>query len=119
MLSARRKREHRKETFDASHRTHPESPFKAGDIVLLHDTILDANMSVKLYYKWIGPYRIRTVTPGRGIYTLEELDGTIRTGTISGNRIKHFCQQHSNPIETYDTPPIVNDTLSMVEDAIY
>ncbi len=51
MLSARRKRECGKETFDASHRTHPESSFKAGNIVLLHDTILDINMSVKLHYK--------------------------------------------------------------------
>ncbi len=119
MLLARRKREHRKETFDVSHCTHPESSFKAGDIMLLHNTILDANMSVKLHYKWIGPYRIRMVIPGRGTYTLKELDSTVQTGTISGNRIKHFCQRHGNPIETYDAPPIVNDTLSMVEDAIY
>ncbi len=77
MLSARRKRECRKETFDISHRTHPESSFKASDIVLLHDTILDANMLVKLHYKWIGPYRIRTVILGKGTYTLKELDGTI------------------------------------------
>ncbi len=90
MLSARRKRECRKETFDASHRTHLEFSFKAGDIVLLHDTILDANMSVKLHYKWIGPYRIRMVIPGKGTYTLEELDSTVQTGTITGNRIKHL-----------------------------
>ncbi len=77
MLLARRKREYRKETFDTSHRTHPEFSFKASDIVLLHDTILDANMSVKLHYKWIGPYKIRTVISGKGIYTLKELDGTI------------------------------------------
>ncbi len=51
MLLARRKREHRKETFNVSHRTHPESSFKAGNIVLLHDTILDINILVKLYYK--------------------------------------------------------------------
>ncbi len=57
--------------------------------------------------------------PGRGTYTLEELDSTVRTGTISGNRIKYFCQRHGNPIETYDAPLIVNDTLSMVKDVIY
>ncbi len=58
MLSARYKREHRKETFDVNYYTHPESSFKTSDIVLLYDTILDANMSVKLHFKWIGLYKI-------------------------------------------------------------
>ncbi len=92
MLLARRKREHRKETFNTNHHTYPEFSFKADNIVLLHDTILDANISVKLYYKWIGPYKIRMVILGKGIYTFKELDGTIWTGTITGNRIKHLCQ---------------------------
>ncbi len=77
MLSARRKREHGKEAFNVNHRTHPESSFKAGNIVVLHDTVLDANMSVKLYYKWIGPYKIWTAIPGKGTYTLKELDDMI------------------------------------------
>ncbi len=77
MLLVRRKREHRKETFNVNHYTHPESSFKASDIILLHDTILDTNISVKLYFKWIGPYKIWTVVPGKGTYTLEELDSMV------------------------------------------
>ncbi len=47
-------------------------------------------MSVKLYYKWIDPYKIWTVISEKGIYTLKELDGIVQTGTITGNRIKYL-----------------------------
>ena len=118
MLLARRKREQGKEAFDATHRTHAEGSFKVGDIVLLHNTILDANMSVKLHFKWMGPYKIRTAIPEKGTYTLEELDGTVRSGTVAGNRLKHLQLRKSDPARTYEAPLQVSNTLSQMDEAV-
>ncbi len=98
---------------------HLESSFKAGDIVLLYDTVLDANMSVKLYYKWIGPYKIQTAILDKGTYTLKELDSTVQIGTITSNRIKHLHQQQGNFTKTYDVPSVINGTLSRIEEVIH
>ncbi len=77
MLLARRKREYRKEIFNVNYHTHLEVSFKAGNIVLLHNIVLDTNISVKLYFKWISLYKIWTVILDKGTNNLEELDSTI------------------------------------------
>ncbi len=55
----------------------------------------------------------------KGIYTLKELNSTVQIGTIAGNRIKHFLQWQENFTSIYDAALIANDTLNIVEDAIY
>ena len=67
----------------------------AKDIVLRHDaqSEIDKSSDRKLAYKWYGPYRIKTVVPEKGTYTLEELDGTLLPGTFAGNRLKKFVKR--------------------------
>lgn len=108
ILSVQRKREQAKEAFDKDHPTRPEGSLKAKDIVLLHNTVLDTNMSAKLDYKWIGPYRIKKAWPQKGTYKLEELDGTEKAGTVAGNRLKLFnvaSKSTEKSFESIENPP--------------
>lgn len=94
-LRLRRVREEGKERFDATHVLHAE-PFKAGDIVLLHNTMREADMSreQKMHFRWLGPYRVKEAIAQKGTYILEELNGEKLGGTIAGNRLKKF---HARP----------------------
>ena len=51
VLAVQRHREAGKETYDAAHRTRTEGSLIIGDLVLLYNTKLDANMSLKLEYR--------------------------------------------------------------------
>ena len=46
------------------------------NIVLLHDTKREKDMSQKLAFKWLGPYRIYNTVEGKGTRMLKELDGS-------------------------------------------
>jgi hypothetical protein len=50
LLAIRRYREQGKEVFNKSHVLRPPRYFSIGDIILLHNTRLDNDYSVKLYY---------------------------------------------------------------------
>ena len=62
----------------------------ANDVVLLHDTRREKDMSHKLAFKWLGPYRICNSVKDKGTYMLEELDGSRLAGTFAGDRLKKF-----------------------------
>ena len=61
-----------------------------GQVVLLHDTRREKDMSRKLAFKWLGPYRISNAVKDKGTYMLEELDGLQLAGTFAGDRLKKF-----------------------------
>jgi len=63
---------------------------QVGDLVLLHNTILEHSHSHKLHDKWRGPYRIREIPENSTHYLLEELDGTPLAASFAGNRLKRF-----------------------------
>jgi hypothetical protein len=90
-LRLRRVREQGKEHFDATHALHT-TPFKAGEMVLLHNTMREKDMSrdQKMLFRWLGPYRVREAIALKGTYILEELDGAELGGTVAGNRLKRF-----------------------------
>ena len=61
-----------------------------GSIVLLHDTRRKKDMSQKLAFKWLGPYRIYNAVGEKGTYMLEEPNGSRLAGTFTGDRLKKF-----------------------------
>lgn len=52
----------------------------------------------KLGYKWLGPYQISEANSLKGTYILAELDGTLLSGTIAGNRPKKFVPRSETVI---------------------
>ena len=62
----------------------------ARDFVLLRNTRREKYMSIKLSFKWLGPYQIFEVVKNKSTYMLEELDGTRLAGTFAGDRLKIF-----------------------------
>ena len=77
--------------FDQRHRLR-ETDLENGGLVLLHDTgrFRSREVTNKLGYKWLGPYQISEANSLKGNYILSELDGTLLSGTIAGNRLKNF-----------------------------
>ncbi|PQE34126.1 retrotransposon nucleocapsid protein [Rutstroemia sp. NJR-2017a WRK4] len=53
------------------------------------------NMSntMKLSYRWLGPFRVTYADPIKGTYKLAELDGIPLCGTFAGKRLKKFLQR--------------------------
>jgi len=90
-LRLRRVREQGKEYFDATHVLHT-MPFEAGEMVLLHNTMREGDMSreQKMHFRWLGPYRVKEAIALKGTYILEELNGAELGGTVAGNRLKRF-----------------------------
>jgi hypothetical protein len=93
-LRKQRKRIEGKESFDRSYQIR-QAEIKEGDLVLQHNSIAEINMSQarKLFYKWLGPYKVWKAIPDKGTYFLEEFDGTELAGSYSGNRLKKFIQR--------------------------
>ncbi len=74
-------------------------------------------MSRKLAFKWLGPYRISDVVKDKGMYMLEELDGSQLAGTFAGNRLKTFhprqrLQLDHSPNLKQEEIPTLNDFLT-------
>ena len=78
-----------KERHDDKHSIRVEE-LTVGHVVLLHDTRREKDMSRKLSFKWLGPYRICDAVKDKGTYMLEELDGSRLSGTFAGDRLKRF-----------------------------
>jgi len=118
-LRQRRKREEGKEYFDDSRRIRSE-PINEGDLVLLHNTQRDKDMtrSQKLSFKWLGPYRVKRANLERGTFVLAEVAGTELGGTVAGNRLKLF---HPRPEGFSVTAPedeaAKRDTLEVSDEA--
>lgn len=90
MLRLQRMRFNNKEYFDSIHRVLQES-LSPDDMVLLHNTIKEADLSRNntLRFRWLGPYRIHEAR-NNGSYLIKELDGTVCTESVAGNRLKRF-----------------------------
>ena len=96
MLRLNRLREQNKEYLDA-HKNLRTGPLQEKDMVLLHDTRLEDDLTSKnkLRFRWTGPYRIKKDF-GNGAYEIAELDGTIYrqmnpdSTAINGSRLKRF-----------------------------
>ena len=88
-LHLQRMRLEGKERHDLKHGIREEE-LAVGSIVLLHDTQREKDMSRKLAFKWLGPYRISDAVRDKGTYMLEELDGSQLAGTFAGDRLKKF-----------------------------
>ena len=89
VLHLQRMRLEGKERHDEKHGIRNEE-LAIGSIVLLHDTRREKDMSQKLAFKWLGPYRIHDAVKEKGTYLLEELDGSRLAGTFAGDRLKKF-----------------------------
>jgi hypothetical protein len=63
---------------------------QVGDMVMLHNTIMQHSHSRKLDDNWRGPYRIREIPEDSTFYCIEELDGTPLAAPVTGNRLKRF-----------------------------
>ena len=59
-------------------------------MVLLYNSRLDKQWSKKLDNRWSGPYLINDLKESRGIYLLQELDGTMLEGVYPGEQLKRF-----------------------------
>ena len=61
-----------------------------GDLVLLHNTIIQHSHSCKLDDQWRRPYWIRKILEDSTFYRLEELYGTLLAASFAENRLKRF-----------------------------
>jgi hypothetical protein len=43
-----------------------------------------------MYFKWLGPYRVKKTVALKGAYVLKKLNGEELRGIIAGNRLKRF-----------------------------
>ncbi len=86
-----RVREEGKDNFDENH-VICQVIIVIGDLVLLHDIRRKGDMSIvlKLVLCWLDLYRIQQADQEKGMYLLEELDGTLLYSTFLGNRLKKF-----------------------------
>ena len=83
-------------------------------IVLLHDTRREKNMSQRLAFKWLGPYRIRDAVKEKGTYLLEELDRSHLAGTFAGDRLKKFHPRQQ--LRLNHTPELDQEVVPTLED---
>ena len=67
----------------------PHQIFQIGNVVLLHQTRMENQMSGKLEDKWQGPYYIHDIL-GNGSYKLHRKDGIILSKSIHGNHLKLY-----------------------------
>ena len=63
---------------------------RVGQVVFLHNTRRKKDMSRKLAFKWLGPYKISNTIKDKDIYMLKKLDGLQLAGTFAGYRLKKF-----------------------------
>jgi hypothetical protein len=103
----RRMRLQGKELFDDSHALR-RNPLKKDDMVLLFNSkdIMDRSTRTRALPKWTGPFRIQEVNIDKGYYFLAEMDGSLNTKPVTGDRIKRFYVKDSiNPIASTITTP--------------
>jgi hypothetical protein len=74
-LRLRRVREQAKDHFDTTHVLYT-ALFEAKEPVLLHNTMREEDISrdQKMYFRWLGPYRIKKAIALKDTYVLEELN---------------------------------------------
>jgi hypothetical protein len=63
-------------------------------VLLYNSTKTSGARQTKLDFSWLGPYRIREVSPA-GYYRPEELDGAQLAESFAGNRLKRFFSRRT------------------------
>ncbi len=81
---------------------------------MLHDTRREKDMSRKLSFKWLGPYRICDAIKDKGMYILEELDGSRLAGTFAGDRLKKFHPRQQLQLD--HTPNLDHEEIPTLDD---
>ena len=106
--------------FDKGHCRRKEI-LKVGDLVLLHNTVLNKQWSKKLDNRWLGPYLIKEVWLDLGTYLWSELDGTGLNGVYAQYRLKKFFQPDGieldeNDAESEQSKPSEFEVIDEIED---
>jgi hypothetical protein len=52
-----------------------------------------------MYFRWLGPYRVKKATFFKGTYVLEKLNSAELNGTMAGNRLKRFYPRLKKKLE--------------------
>ena len=112
VLHLERMRIEGKERHDEKHGIREE--LAIGSIVLLHNTRREKDMLQKLAFKWLGPYKIYNAVEGKGMYMLEELDGSHLAGTFAGDRLKKFHPRQQLRLD--GTPDLDQEVVPTLED---
>ena len=81
-------REENKDLFNENH--HIQESLVENMLILLHDTKLDVNMSVKLTFKWLELYWIWEVILSISMYILSELNEVQLMRIFIKNHLKFF-----------------------------
>ncbi|KAF0330592.1 pol protein [Colletotrichum asianum] len=92
---------------------------QVGDIVLVYDARLsiDKSSSGKLSARWLGPFRIRQISPRTSSYLLETLAGIPIERTVAGDRLKKFVVNedgHLDDISEMEVRPDLEQALNKV-----
>lgn len=74
---------------------------------------LDKDMSHKLAFKWLGPFRVKDAHIENRTFILEKLDGAQIRGTITRNRLKYFIVQQAARTSN-DQPEKTQDDTSLL-----
>ena len=78
-----------KKFFDDNHRIWTEE-IKNDDLVMLHNTKRDTDMSAKLTFHWLELFQILKSVLKKRMFILEELDDTRMTEMFAKNRLKIY-----------------------------
>ncbi|MBW0522103.1 hypothetical protein O181_061818 [Austropuccinia psidii MF-1] len=65
------------------------NPLQPGDLALVYNKRLESNWELLLKNHWSGPFRV-IIQVNKGLYKLEELDGTKLTRKFAASHIKRF-----------------------------
>ena len=90
--SIRRSRLRNKAQFDKVQHRRKEL-LRVGNMVLLHNTVLNTQWLKKLDNHWLGPYLIRETRPDWGTYLLSQLDGAKLNAVFTGNSLTNSFQR--------------------------
>lgn len=108
-----RMRQKRKERHNKKYGIRQEE-LAIGSIVLLNSTRHKKDMSQKLAFKWLGPYRIYHTVEEKGTYMLEKLDGLRLAGTFASDCLKKFHLQQQLRLDR--TPDLDYEVVPNRED---
>ena len=110
-------RQKTKVKFDKPHRRRKQV-LKVGDMVLLHNTVLDKQWFRRLDNRWMGPYVIRLARLDLGTYLVDELDGTELCGVYAGDRLKKLFQREGIEPEDKEVDEVEDNDNNANEESV-
>lgn len=82
-------------------------------VVLLYNTRRKKDMSQKLSFKLLRPYRICNTVKDKGIYILQELDRSCLAGIFTGDCLKNFYPRQALCLD--QTPDLTRKVVPTIE----